>query len=224
VDQWEEWDDGSPSFQKPDGTWVVPALRSVNRGYYRLVPSQNSFSAMYDRVVEVLKDSKCSQFAKDILSVVSNKNPVYPEGGTLVDVFHEFIKQPMPQPLFTTQLPKDSLGYGNAIGNIRKGTAQIATPGFPDADSMISELFHLAGRNKHYTDKQLAEAVRKFPQYAEVADKALDPSRNIYDSRYQAPPDWTKENEGGYSAYFHYAQFNICSAAPPYNGMRRLIR
>ena len=126
--------------------------------------------------------------------------------------------------MFTTQLPKDSLGYGNPLGNIRKGSGQIALPGFPNADGVIGELFHLAGRNKHYTDKQLAEAVRQYPQYAEVANKAIDPSRNIYDSRYQPPPDWTKENEGGYSAYFHYAQYNICFTGEPHNGMKRLIR
>jgi YD repeat-containing protein len=210
-----------------EGDTIVTNMDSDGLGHWELMTlasPQNSYSQVYDKVVEVLKDSKCSQFTKDILSVISKKNPVYPEGGTLLDVFREFIKQPAPQSLFTTQLPKDSLGYGSAIGIIRKGTAQIALPGFPDADGIISELFHLAGGNKSYTDKQLAEAVRKFPQYAEVANKALDPSRNIYDSRYQAPSDWTKENEGGYSAYFHYAQYNICFTAPSHNGMKRLIR
>jgi hypothetical protein len=185
---------------------------------------QDPYSEVYDKVEEVLKDSKCSQFAQDILSVLPANNPVYPAGGTLLDVFHEFLNQKTGRPLFTKELPPGSLGYGNPIGNIRKGTAQIAMPASPHADGIIAELFHLAGRNKHYTDKQLAEAVRRFPEYAEVANKAIDPSLNIYDSRYQAPPNWTEENEGGYSAYFHYAQYNICFTGPSSNGMKRLIR
>jgi hypothetical protein len=40
VEQWEQWDDGSPSYQDEHGNWVVPALRLVDRGYYRLIPSQ----------------------------------------------------------------------------------------------------------------------------------------------------------------------------------------
>ena len=126
--------------------------------------------------------------------------------------------------MFTTKLPNGSLGYGNPVGNIKKSNAQIALPGTPDADGIIGELFHLAGQNKYFTDKQLAEAVRKFPEYTEVANKALDPSVNIYDPAYKAPADWTEENEGGYSAYFHYAQYNICFTAPANNGMKRLLR
>ena len=186
--------------------------------------SDNSYNELYEKTRRVLKESQCAQFAKDILAAVSKKNPVYPAGGTLVDVFDEFLKQPTPQSLFTTELPSDSLGYGNPIGNIRKGTAVIAVPGFPTADDVISELFHLAARNGQYTDKQLAEAVRKFPQYAKVADDALDPTRNIYHERYEGRIDWTIKNQGGYSAYFHYAQFNICKTGPSNGGMRRLLK
>jgi hypothetical protein len=189
----------------------------------RRVP-QNSLSDVFKKVEETLKDAKCAQFASDILSAVSRNNPVYPSGGTLLDVFNAFLNQPKQHGLFTTQLPRGSLGYGSSIGNIRKSTAVIALPGRPDADGVISELFHLAGRNGHYTDKQLAEAVRQFPEYSAVANKALEPNVNIYDPRYKAPSDWTKENQGGYSAYFHYAQYNICFTAPPNNGMKRLIK
>lgn len=48
--------------------------------------------------------------------------------------------------------------------------------------------------------------------------------RGIYDPGYRPPRDWTKENQGGYSAYFHYAQFNICFTGPPNGGMKRLLR
>jgi hypothetical protein len=96
-----------------EGDTIVTNMDSDGLGHWELMTlasPQNSYSQVYDKVVEVLKDSKCSQFTKDILSVISKKNPVYPEGGTLLDVFREFIKQPAPQSLFTTQLPKDSLG------------------------------------------------------------------------------------------------------------------
>ena len=157
-------------------------------------------------------------------SVVSTKNPVYPDGGTLLDVFNAFFNQSTPHELFPTDLPEQSLGTGNPIGSIRESTGAIALAGKLNADGIIGELFHLAGRNRNYTDKQLAEAVRQFPEYAKVANAALDPSLNIYDPAYQAYSRWTEENQGGYSAYFHYAQFNICITAPSNNGMRRLTR
>ena len=179
---------------------------------------------MFKKVEETLKEPKCAQFAKDILSVVSKESAVYPEGGSLLDVFNAFLNQPKPHDLFTTKLPDGSLGYGSPIGNIRESTAVIALPGRPDADGIIGELFHLAARNSHYTDKQLADAVRQFPQYSEVANRAVDASLNIYDPSYQAPTIWTEQNQGGYSAYFHYAQYNVCFTAPPNNGMKRLTR
>jgi hypothetical protein len=209
------------------GDIIVTNTDDDGLGHWELINlnPQSSLADMYKKVKETLVNSKCAQFAKDILNAVSSKkNPVFPDGGTLADVFDAFLSQPKPHDLFTTKLPKGSLGYGNPVGNIRKSTAQIAMPGKPDADGVIGELFHLAGRNKYYTDKQLAEAVRKFPQYADVANKALDPSVNIYDPAYNAPPDWTEENQGGYSAYFHYAQYNICFTAPANNGMKRLLR
>lgn len=211
-----------------DAGWLSPVIGTSNINMSAAVSGlsalqQNSYSEVYDTVGRVLKSPKCNQFALDILSVVSKDHSVYPEGGTLFDVFSEFIKQPRPQALFTRNLG-GSLGYGSVRGNIRKGTAQIALPGFPDADGIISELFHLAGRNRPYSDKELAEAVRRFPQHAKVANDAIEPIRNIYDSRYQSPPDWTEKNEGGYSAYFHYAQFNICFTGASHNGMKRLIR
>jgi len=128
------------------------------------------------------------------------------------------------RPAELTPWGRTLLSAANRLGNIRKGTAVIAVPGVPTADDIIGELFHLASSDGQYTDKELAEAVRQFPQYVEVADKAIDPSRNIYDSRYQAPSDWTEKNQGGYSAYFHYAQFNICFTAPANNGMKRLLK
>jgi hypothetical protein len=192
---------------------------------YVSTDAQNSYSEVYQKVGETLRESKCAKFARDILRAVSRKNnAVYPEGGTLLDVFQAFLKQPIPHDLFTNKLPAGSLGNGNPVGNIRKGTAQIALNGFPYADGIIGELFHLAGKNKFYTDKELADAVRMFPEYTAVADQALDPSINIYDSRYQGRPDWTEENQGGYSAYFHFAQYNICYTGRADNGMKRLIR
>jgi hypothetical protein len=216
----------------PDSGWVVLAGTSdssvtvvAGADYVSTTGAQNSYSEVYQKVAEVLRESKCAKFARDILGAVSGKNnPVYPEGGTLLDVFQAFLKQPLPHDLFTNNLPPGTLGEGNPVGNIRKGTAQIALPGFPYADKIIGELFHLAGRNKFYTDKQLADAVRMFPEYTKVADDALDPTVNIYDSRYQPPPSWTEANQGGYSAYFHYAQYNICHTAAATTGMKRLIR
>lgn len=236
LDGTYRWNPSRETIDLSDGNrakWFVgqiPVFRQ-NEVLTRIGPQQAgsqqpqpSYNDLYAKVVATLNDPKCRKFAADILGVVSKKNPVYPEGGTLLDVYRAFILQPKPQPLFTTQMPPGSLGYGSVVGNIRKGNAQIAMPRFPDADGMIGELFHLAGRNTYYTDKQLAEAVRKFPEYAAVADKAIDPTRNVYDPRYQAPSDWTKENEGAYSAYFHYAQYNICFTGEPYNGMKRLLR
>jgi hypothetical protein len=209
------------------GLYTTYTYKIDNFGEYTrdgvLIAPEDSLSELYKKLEDTLKNAKCAQFAKDILSIVSKKNPVYPQGGTLLDVFHAFLNQPKAHALFTTQLPDGSLGYGNPIGNIRKSTAVIAMPGRPDADGVISELFHLAARNNQYTDKQLAEAVRKFAAHSKVADEALEPNVNIYDPRYKPPPDWTEENQGGYSAYFHYAQFNICFTGPPNGGMKRLL-
>jgi YD repeat-containing protein len=216
----------------PDGTDIDIIRGNTNstKGHYvfflqSVAPTpQNSASPeVLNKVRQTLQDPKCAQFASAILGAVSKKNPVYPAGGTLLDVFNAFLNQPKPHDLFTTNLPPGSLGYGNPIGSIRESTAAIALPGRPDADGVIGELFHLAARNSHYTDKQLAAAVRQFPQYADVANKALEPNVNIYDPRYKAPSDWTEENQGGYSAYFHYAQINICFTAPASTGMKRLI-
>jgi len=64
--------------------------------------------------------------------------------------------------LITHNKPSNSWGYGNPVGNIKTGDAAVfsanAGTGFI-ADTVIGELFHLAGQNKYYTDEQLAKAV-----------------------------------------------------------------
>jgi len=82
-----------------------------------------------------------------------------------------------------------------------------------DADGAISELFHLAGQNKWYSDKELATALSQ-SSYAGQAASFISPERNIFDPRYVPRADETEENQIAYSNYFHTIQQNVCHVLP----------
>ena len=185
----------------PISVSFTPNFQNIGVGYGNVGLTLRSdgqwLPELLSKVRETLTNPECAEFAKSILnSVASKKNPIYPAGGMLADVFEAFLNQPKTHELFTTKLPSGSLGYGNPVGNIRKSTAAIALKGTPTADGVIGELFHLAARDHYFDDKQLADAVRLFPKYASVSEAALDPLLNIYDPRYKGYPEWTRRIRG----------------------------
>jgi len=157
-------------------------------------------------------------------AVSSQSNPVYPAGGSLADVFKAFLNQKA-HTLFTRAAPPGSEGYGNPIGNIRNGTASIySAPATGnqtlfDADATISELFHLAGQNKWYSDKELAIALSK-SSYAGLAASFISPERNIFDPSYVSRAGETERNQVAYSNYFHTIQSNVCHVLPGTHELR----
>jgi hypothetical protein len=150
--------------------------------------------------------------------VSNKKNPVFPAGASIIDVFNSFLAQGTNHSLITHNKPSGSWGYGNPVGNIKTGGAAIFTPNGGTigsvADTVISELFHLAGQNKYYTDEQLAKAVYNF-SYASDAATVIAPEANTFDKQHYQPRGWRKDQ--AYSAYFHYIQMLHCTAVlqPP---------
>jgi hypothetical protein len=143
---------------------------------------------------------------------------------SLNDVFAAFIAQGATHPLITRNKPANSWGYGNPIGHIYKGNAAVYSANGrgtgADADTVIAELFHLAGKNEDYTDEQLAKAVRNSP-YASDAAAVIAPEANIFDKQHYQARGWKKEQ--AYSAYFHYIQMLHCTAVPQPPGHPRRI-
>lgn len=93
-----------------------------------------------------------------------------------------------------------------------KSTAAIYAPAngatpISDALSIISELFHLAGSRKFFSDQELAEAANNSAYGARAGDYISD-RLNVFK---QPKKDRTAF---GYSIYFHYLQFNICNTSP----------
>ena len=148
----------------------------------------------------VLAQRDCTQFVQTVLNAVSsNSNPVYPANGSLTDVFESFLAQGNNHSLLTRQNPPGGWGYGSPVGNIKNGDAVIYSPNvgstaaiqlMADADTIIAELFHFAGRRNYYTDEQLAKAVHN-SKYGSEADSVISPEANIFDKRYQAR-GWTR--------------------------------
>lgn len=175
-------------------------------------------------VNDTLASSDCSAFVQTILNgVSSNTNPIYPAGGSLDAVFHAFLNQKK-RHIFTRKLPAGSAGFANPSGNIKRGNAMIHIAGsltLFDTEATISELFHLAGQNGLYSDKELATALSK-SAYASLAYSRVGPQgpmwiapeMNVFDSRYRGKPNWTEANQLAYSAYFHTIQSNTCRVLP----------
>jgi hypothetical protein len=73
VDQWEQWDDGSFPYQGDAGQWIVPSLRLVNRGYYRLLPSQKTpltkdeIGVLESELTKLLSSKDCANFIESVL-------------------------------------------------------------------------------------------------------------------------------------------------------------
>lgn len=132
--------------------------------------------------------------------------------------------------VFDRKLPPNSAGFANPSGNIKQGNAMIHIAGSQvlyDAEATLSELFHLAGRNRFYSDKDLATALSKSTYsslaYSRVGPDGpmwISPEMNIFDSRYKGKPHWTERNQLGYSAYFHTIQSNICHILPGFRNVR----
>ncbi len=74
VKQEEQWDDGSRPYIDEHGNWVVPALRLVERSYYRLVPSQNSQSAGSTRGRPHKRQSLPTDLKDKVANIVNNPN------------------------------------------------------------------------------------------------------------------------------------------------------
>lgn len=158
-----------------------------------------------------LADSDCLKFAQTILDQLSGG-----KGGSLADVFNSFLDQPKPHDLFTRERPVGSRGEATALGNLKNSTAAMYLSAKPfdqtvaDADNVIQELFHFAG--KGYSDRQLAEALFKTPYAKEASGPFPDGTANIFDPRY-IPGKWSKHD--GYSTYFHAIAARHCGIRPP---------
>lgn len=125
--------------------------------------------------------------------------------------------QPNPYDLFTRDKPAGSRGEATALGKLSNKTARMFLVGgrpenqiASDADNVVQELFHFAG--KGYSDADLAKALFKTP-YARDAEKAFpDGTANIFDNRY-IPGKWSKDD--GYSTYFHAIASRHCGFRTP---------
>lgn len=177
---------------------------------------------MTKAVNDVLGDPDCANFARSILQeVASKKNPVHQDGGDLADVASAFLNQKNKVP-FDRNLPDGSAGGANPSGNIQQGNAMIHMSGtrsqvLQGASYMLSEIFHHAGRNAFYTDKELAVALHNTPYasyaYTRVGPAGpmwISPEMNVFDPRYKGKFYWSEKNQLAYSAYFHTIQANIC--------------
>jgi hypothetical protein len=77
-----------------------------------------------------------------------------------------------------------------------------------DSRTIVSELFHLAGSKKQYTDEELADVVHNSKYAADIGKYVKDPNKIVYNiPKSQRTP-------GDFSIYFHYLQYNICSTSP----------
>jgi hypothetical protein len=152
--------------------------------------------------------------------------------GTLNDVAKSFFG--LSGPRFTRNRPPNStLGFANPIGRIVRGTAQIYLLGndptrsandqlLDDADSAISELFHLVAQGDHYSDEELAKAVAN-SSYASDAyapmksgKPLIDPRSNIFDKRYIPDKNDKNDRAHSFSKYFHTIQQKYCTSKPGY--------
>jgi hypothetical protein len=90
---------------------------------------------------------------------------------------------------------------------LRRSTNQTVQ----DANGVIGELFHLAGRP--YSDKDLAQALNKTAYASEARDAFPDGTANIFDKKNYRPNGWSDAD--GYSTYFHAIQQRHCGTIPP---------
>jgi hypothetical protein len=175
-------------------------------------------------VIAAVQTKSCIDFANTVLG--AQKRASF---GTLVDVAKSFFA--LPSPRFTRNPPPGSTGgIANPIGRISVRTAQIYSLGdatlsasaqlLDDADSAISELFHLAARGPHYTDQELANAVNNSPYAADAyslmsnGHPLIDPRSNIFDRRYIPDKKDKYDREHSFSRYFHTIQKNYCTSKP----------
>ena len=87
-------------------------------------------------------------------------------------------------------------------------------------DSTIAELFHLAARGDHYTDKELAETVNSSDYWVDAYKKigttdrpTIDPRANPFDVNYVHDPN-DPDKSLAYSRYFHTIQAKYCTNEP----------
>ena len=185
-------------------------------------------SAIQEAVLKAISTKTCEDFAKTILDALANNRPGL---GAFRNVAEAFFA--LPGARFTRISPPGStLRIGNPIGNIATRTAQIfSSQNFSntakeqfdsDAETAISELFHLVAKGPYYSDKELATAVYEsslywLDAYSKIAntDKLLiDPRSNPFDSRYVPQADDPNDASHKYSRYFHTIQKNYCTATP----------
>lgn len=165
-----------------------------------------------------LAKQPCIDFYKRILNAVSSKSNPLLRGGDLQEIFTDFLAQKKGG--YTRTAPPGSGGYGSPTGLIREGNGKIFSRGYPsmsnaeqtatDAATTVAELFHMAGRNAFYTDRELARAVHNIPEYAAMY-QGNNPKWNVFDIQYEDKEGTRKNaNHGGWSSYFHDIQRQLC--------------
>lgn len=162
-------------------------------------------------VNQELADPDCAKFAETILNQLSKGR-----GGSLADVFKAFLNQSKSHDLFTRTAPPGSRGEATAIGNLKDSTASMFLRRDPnqmrqDANGVIAELFHFAGRR--YDDEKLAKALNQTIYEKEASLAFPDGTANIFDRVNYRPNGWSDAD--GYSTYFHAIQQRHCGTIPP---------
>jgi hypothetical protein len=217
--------DGGTGFMPPGavydggGQWHIPGGDEGGGLRFNHAPQHSGLSAEVTKLVrDTLSGRDCIDFYTTVFNRVSTeKNPVL-EGGDLSKIFQAFLNQPKPHELLSRNMPANSDGHGNPIGNIRASTAAIFAQGngataASDAATVISELFHLAGTRRFYSDQDLASAARQ-SKYAADAARYISSETNIFHPDYAPVHLYAQNPELAYSAYFHYLQVNICNVSP----------
>ena len=158
---------------------------------------------------EGLAKPDCEKFASTILNQL--------KGGSLGATLESFLNPKKPHDLFTHVRPSTSRGAGTTIGRLKDRSAQIYLPTSnnltQDADGVIAELFHLAGDS--YTEKQLADALRKTDYAKEEALAFPDGTANIYDKSFIQKGTDAQATANAYGDYFHTIAMRHCGFADP---------
>ena len=194
-------------------------LISIGSELMSLGPQNTAFdiTGITNQVDAILANLRCVEFGKRILSAVSTKDNPALRGGDLREIFDDFLLQQNGG--FTRTMPPGSAGYGSPTGLISKQNGMIFSPAYShktraeqteyDAGTIVAELFHLAGRNKTYTDRALAEAVYSIPEYASMSGFS---SPTVFDPGYEDKKGaMEKPNHMGWSSYFHDIQRKVCA-------------
>lgn len=212
-----KWYRGIPDFTQLPNDWK----------HFRLPTPQVPFNEteIEKGVMAAIGTEACKRFAKTILDALAKKRKGW---GSLEDVAKKFFAQPGPH--FTRNRPTGSQGTANPIGRIASRTGGIYVHGSSsetpsaqlsaDIGGTISELFHLAAKDKLYTDKELAETVNNSDYWVDAYSKIpntdtplIDPRANPFDLSYVDDPK-DADRSVAYGRYFHTIQSKYCTNEP----------